>query len=474
MQSQKKSMAGVVSCVHVSKKFGELDVLNDVTFVAHQHEKIGLVGPNGSGKSTLLKIISGAVVCDSGTVTFAKNTIVEYLPQIHTDPATMSGGEMAKKVLAPIIASSADVFLLDEPTNNLDDEGLAMVENFITHSNKTFLIVSHDRRFLDRTVNKILEIDATKKTCSIYDGNYSAYVHERRVRIEREWEAYADKTERIEKMNASVDQRLSWVKKIEDKRKNTRNLPMHEKNKPQAAVLRDMEAKAGRRARVMKDRLEKYKVDTSSISKPIQLRPLRIAFICERGSTNVFKLEGVTKKMGARTLGPLDLLIQYGERLHIVGPNGAGKTTLLKLLLGKLTSDTGILQRGENVRIGYIAQQRWSDSTRSVLQEFMTITNLEQTEARKILNRFRLVSDDIKKRISELSPGQYSRCVLAQLVAQKPNCIILDEPSNHLDSEALEELEEGLREFTGTLIVVSHDRYFIEKVGFGKEYNIIY
>lgn len=467
MRSQKNShnsQSAVLSCRHIAKKFDQVDLFKDITFVIHKNEKVGLVGPNGSGKSTLLKIIAGSLEKDDGTVTLSKNLKTEYLPQTHLNQLTLSGGEAAKKVLAPIIASDARLFLLDEPTNNLDVEGLEMMEDFISKNTNAFLIVSHDRMFLDKTVSKIIEIDPLSKTCVIYPGNYSFYLKERAEQINRQWKEYADKTEKIEKFNDSLDQRLSWMKKIEYARKNIKNLSMHEKEKPVAATLRDQEAKAGRRARIMKDRLEKYKEDAESIKKPTQLRPLKIMFNTDRGSIKVFTLKGVTKKIGDRKIGPIDLTIQYGDRVQIVGKNGAGKTTLLKMLMGEIKPDGGTIEWGENVRIGYVPQQRWFPVDITVIKEFISVTELSETDARKVLNRFRLTNEDVKKNVQILSPGEYSRLILAELLVRNPNCIIVDEPSNHLDLEVLEELENGLQQYTGTLIVVSHDRYFVEKL----------
>ena len=473
MQSQQHSKSVIFSCSHISKKFEQIEVLKDVTFTISKSEKIGLVGPNGSGKSTLLKIIAGLLEKDGGTISHATKTKISYLPQVHLEPIDMSGGEIAKKILLPIISSDADLFLLDEPTNNLDTEGLEMIEGFIRRSKKAFLIVSHDRAFLDKTVTKIIEIDLMTKSSFVYDGNYSDYRKEREEKIEREWKEYADKTDRVGKMSLSVDQRVSWTKKIEQKRKNRKNLPIHEREKINAAVYRDQEGRASRRMKVMKNRLERYEKNTDEIQKPKQEIPILMTFVHEHGGTKVFELKDVKKKMGKRNIGPINLSVKYGDRLHITGKNGTGKTTLLKILLGELKADSGILEKGENVKIGYISQERWFvRSNKKVLEEFLDTTQLESTEARAMLYRFGIGKEDVKKSVSLISPGEYSRLIIAELSAQNPNCIILDEPSNHLDLQVLEELENGLKDYTGTLIVVSHDRYFIEKVKLSREFDL--
>jgi len=466
MQSQKNAQSVVLSCSHIEKKFELLEVLKDVDFRLFKGEKVGLVGPNGSGKSTLLKIIAGILKHENGIVTLSKGTKLEYFPQIHTGEENLSGGEMAKKVLAPIISSDANLFLLDEPTNNLDEDGLAMVEGFVKRSTKTFLIISHDRMFLDRVAEKIIEIDPVTKSSVVYDGNYSSYVEERHNRIERQWKEFSDKTEKLGKLEKATEQKLSWVKEIEKTRKNIKKLDMHEKEKPNAADLRDKEARASRRAVVMKRRFERFEKESEEIQKPKRLLPLHVEFEHERGSTSIFELKGVTKKIGKIELGPIDLHIQYGDRLHITGKNGSGKSTLIKILLGEIIPDSGICKRGANVNIGYVSQERWQDKTeRTVIEDFLgVVKDCTETNARKILNRFRIGAEDVKKDVSQISPGEYSRLIIAELVAKKPNCIILDEPSNHLDLEVLEELENGLRDYKGTLIVVSHDRYFIENI----------
>ncbi|MDR3558534.1 MAG: ABC-F family ATP-binding cassette domain-containing protein [Candidatus Pacebacteria bacterium] len=473
MHNQKQAQQIIFSCSHVSKKFDQLEILKGVSFTVSKGEKVGLVGPNGSGKTTLLKIIAGQLEKDGGTISFSKSIKIEYFPQVHIGTEPLSGGEIAKKLLQPIFASNADLFILDEPTNNLDFDGLSLVEAFIRKSKKSFLIVSHDRKFLDSTVTKIVEIDAKTKSSSVYDGDYSNYMLEREARIGRMWKEYGDKVERTNKISSSVNERLSWVKEIEAKRSGIKNLPIHEREKPRAADLRDKEGRAGRRAKVMKNRLEKYQDESKGIQKPLQGLPLKVTFEPTRGGVKVFDVLDAVKKMKRRKIGPINLRINYGDRLHIVGRNGSGKTTLLKMLMGEIEADSGSIEKGENVRIGYISQERWLNRPdKIVIDEFLETTKMEETTARELLNRFRITTEDVKKNILTLSPGEYSRLLVAELVAIKPSCIILDEPSNHLDTEVFEELEKGLKEYEGTLIVVSHDRYFVEKLGLDRVFEL--
>ncbi len=470
----KNQQSVIFSCSHISKSFGMINILKDISFTISKNEKVGLVGPNGSGKSTLLKIIANLLEKDSGMISYSKETKIKYLPQIHLEEEKMSGGEIAKKILIPIISSDADLFILDEPTNNLDNDGLNMLENFIMKSSKSFLIVSHDRTFLDKIVTKIIEIDSVTKDSSIYNGNYSNYIEERERKVENQWKIYNDKIEKTEKLKTDLKNKLSWIKEIEKIRHSNSKIPKDKrKDKPTNADLRDREGRAGRRSKVAKNRFERFLSDNEEIEKPKHFLPLEIYFDNEEGSTKVFSIKEIQKTIGKKIIGPIDFTINYGDRIHIIGKNGSGKTTLIKMIVGEIEYDSGLIEKGENVKIGYISQERWFNRTsKTVLEEFLEITKLDESNARRILNRFRITSEDIGKNISLISPGEYSRLVIAELLAIKPNCIILDEPSNHLDLEVMEELENALIDYKGTLIVVSHDRYFVNKIKLNKIFNI--
>jgi len=465
----KKSQSVIFSCSHISKKYELLEILNDVSFTIGKNEKVGLIGPNGSGKTTLLKIIANQLEKDGGVISYSNKIKIEYLPQIHLEKENLSGGEIAKKILAPIVSSDADLFILDEPTNNLDNEGLNMIENFIAKSNKAFLIVSHDRFFLDKVIDKIVEIDPLTKSSSVYGGNYSNYVEEKSLKIIKQWKDYGDKIQNIEKISDNIEKRKSWLQKIESKKKGKEakdddSIDVH---------FKGADGKAARRLKVMKNRAERYEQSSNEITKPKQKLIPKIIFSNKIGGTKVFDLVKVEKKIGNINIGPINLNIRFGDRIHITGKNGSGKTTILKILLNELQIDSGILEKGKSINIGYISQERWmSTSEKTVLDEFLEITKMAETEARKMLFTFEIRTDDVFKKISLISPGEYSRLIIAELVATQPNCIILDEPSNHLDLDVLEELENGLANYKGTLIVVSHDRYFIEKIKTTSEFNV--
>jgi ATPase subunit of ABC transporter with duplicated ATPase domains len=381
--------------------------------------------------------------------------------------SNLSGGEKTKIGLLRILLSDFDFYLLDEPTNNLDLKALAILEKFVKDSAKTFLIISHDREFLDQTVGKIAEISEHTHSLKVFDGNFTAYREQKEADIEKAWDKYNDKVGQTEKLKKNTEDKFDWMKKIEKSRFNIRNLPKNEKEKGCAADLRDREAKAGHRLRVAKSRLERFQEDNEDIEKPKELLPLHVDFeIDKRSGDKVFEIKKVVKKFVNHTLGPIDLNVTYGDRILITGGNGSGKTTLIKIILGQTKADSGEIKTGQGIQLGYLPQTEDFLRENTLLQEFLKHVEIEEGVGRRLLNRFRLTADDVHKKISELSSGERSRLTLAIIMAKKANCLILDEPSNHLDLEVLNELEKALKEYKGTLIVVSHDRYFVKRVGF--------
>ena len=501
----------ICSTADINKNFVNFIALKNINLTILEGEKIGLVGGNGSGKTTLLKILAKLISVDSGTVNIPKAVKVAYIPQefhshynmtvrdfvsslskiaesdlftllgrlelhpslLDRQMSNLSGGEKTKVGLLRILLSDFDFYLLDEPTNNLDLKALAVLEKFVKESKKTFLIISHDREFLDQTVEKIAEINEQSHSLKIYDGNFTHYRDEKEADLERQWNKYSDKVGQTEKMIKETKDKLSWMKKIEKVRFGIRDLPKNEKEKGCAAVLRDKEAKAGRRARVAKDRLERFIDKTEDVEKPKELLPLQVNFeIKERSGDKVFEVKNVTKKFANHELAPMNLNVTYGDRILITGGNGAGKTTLLKIILGQIKPDSGEVKVGKNIQLGYLPQTEDFLPDATILEEFLKHTETEQGIGRRLLNRFRLTADDVHKKISDLSSGERSRLTLAIIMTRKANCLVLDEPSNHLDLELLTELQKALRKYEGTLIVVSHDRYFIKRVGFKTVYEL--
>lgn len=444
----------IISVTNLSKSFDNFAVFKHANFSIQQGEKIGLVGSNGSGKSTLLKILNGSIKQDEGGVSISKGVDLGYIPQ-EFDAEDLSGGEKTKKALAKIFSSKNDLLLLDEPTNNLDIEGLETLEKFVKESDKTFLVVSHDREFLDRIVSRIFEIDEVDKKLRIYDGNFSSYLQARNARIEKEWAEYNDSIEDKKRLEKTVEEKLKRADEI-----SRSKLPDNDKMQGKTKVEWGQRI-FQRGAKLLKNRLE----NTETLEKPKEFLPLNINFeVGERSGDKVLELVSVTKKMPSETLGPIDLLIQYGDKILITGENGSGKTTLLKMIIGELPPDSGEIKHGTNLKIGYLPQQEDFISEAKVKDEFIRHTKIEEGLSRRILNRFKLSAEDVNKKVKELSSGERSRLIIATIMAQKVNCLILDEPSNHLDLQALESLEYAVKNFEGTLILVSHDRYFIKQI----------
>lgn len=493
----------IISATGVSKSYENFAVLKEVNVSIQEGEKIGLVGPNGSGKTTLMKILAGLGKPDQGTVVISKKHSFGYIPQnfneysaftvkefiqsvvgkdlekVRIEPtfdklnlnnalldrkmSELSGGERTKVALVRIFLADQDVLLLDEPTNNLDIEALLLLEDFVQKSNKTFLIISHDREFLNKAVNRIFEIDEFTRGLHIYEGNFSSYLEERLARYERQWIAFNDSMKKKDRTKEIIEQKLQRAHEIENSEK-------HDDDK----FLRNFKIEhAGRAfqkgAKNLKNKLEKME----EVERPREPLPLNLEFSeYGRSGDKIFELINVTKKLPERTIGPITLTIQFGDRLLITGPNGAGKTTFIKMLLSKVQPDSGTITPGTKLNVGYLPQEEDLLSDSTVTEEFLRHVEIEEGLARRTLHRFKLTADDVNKKIKQLSSGERSRLILAILMTQKANCLILDEPSNHLDLEVLESLEAALEKFKGTLIVVSHDRYFIDRLRITKKLEL--
>jgi len=502
----KKGIPSVLTCENLAKSYGDFSVLSNISFSLKKGEKVGLVGSNGSGKSTLLKILAEIETPDKGSV-ITKSTI-GYIPQEASNPnqkaedflleydiqhstspqtllgklkfgisknilqrpvGTLSGGEQQKLGVARIMLAPFDVLLLDEPTNNLDLPALKLLEDFIASSNKTFLIVSHDRAFLDRLAVKIIEIDKDTHGIHIYDGNYSEYEKERTLRIKREWQAYSNATKRKKQLQNAAEQKMQSASNLEQTIKDKRKQSSKITEKFHNTWLRTKAGKSTKRARILRDRIDRQGLE--EVEKPKTRLPLKMSFdVGNRSGDKVFEMENIIVKKDSFKIGPINLAVQYGDRILILGSNGAGKTTLLNALLNTEEKTEGCVKKGSNVNTGYLPQKNTLNKDEKLIDVFREHVGLKESVGRKLLNRFSITGENIEKKIKDISPGMLSRFILAILMAQKPNCLILDEPSNHLDLEAIEELERALQRFAGTIIAVSHDRRFIENLNVTKTY----
>ena len=446
----------MLSLNNISLAFHNQELLKEASLKIAPGERIGLVGENGSGKSTLLKALAGLLEPESGTI--ERPGTVSYLAQEPVDDVSshLSGGEKSRLALDNVFSEKADVYLLDEPTNNLDLEALAWLEKKISDSPAAFLIVSHDRKFLDNTVTKIVEIDPFTQSLVVYGGNYSYFREEKEKALDRERGTRKDHEERVAGLTDSIKEKKGWVMT------GLKNPNTTDNDKFLRGVMVDRSTRIFRTAKKLEKQLEKER-DEAPLKRRTE-QTLDFEFLpAERSGTVVFEATDVIKKFSTKTIGPVSAHIEWGDRVAITGPNGSGKTTFLEMLAGGMPSDGGSISRTANLSIGYLRQKPLVDE-KTPLESMPSSTREEITKSRHMLARFGFTDTSVNKQIRLLSPGERSRLILALLVVTQPNCIILDEPSNHLDTEALEALEKAIQSFEGTTIVVSHDRYFLERL----------
>jgi ATPase subunit of ABC transporter with duplicated ATPase domains len=378
--------------------------------------------------------------------------------------AELSGGQKTRVLLGALLISEPELILLDEPTNYLDLPALDWLETFVLRSPLSMLVVSHDRRFLDATVTRILEIDERTHTLRSFPGNYSFYAAER-ARERRQHEmAFQDQQDAIAKTEAAIrklDQAASGIEK--------ETIHFH---------YRKVAKGIARRATVQKNRLERNlgsdeHLERPEIDKPIYLNGIVDAAISDRRT--LISAEDLTVAPGDRTiLEHVDLTIRGGDRIAIIGENGSGKTSLLRTLLGELEPASGTVYRTPSVRFGYLNQELLrtalpSDTT--VLDAVRNVDSRGTTEIRNLLAQFHFAGDVVFKRIRDLSAGERIRLELTRMAAAGANLLILDEPTSHLDLPAIEQLEAVLKVYQGAIVAVSHDRAFLERVGFDRIYE---
>jgi ATPase subunit of ABC transporter with duplicated ATPase domains len=369
--------------------------------------------------------------------------------------ATLSGGEAARLNLAVLLLSRFDVYLLDEPTNDLDLDGLARLEDWIVGLDAAVALVSHDRRFLERVITDVAEIDEFTHRVEVFGGGWQAYLDEREAagRHARErYEQYDTErsalASRAQRQREWAQQGRSKVRRSDESDKFIRHYRVDQ--------TEQLAGKAAQTQRAL-DRLE-------VVAEPREPWELRLDIPdAGRSGDIVARLTDVVVDRGSFRLGPVDLLIEYGERVAIVGPNGAGKSTLLHVLLGRIPPDEGTAELGSGVVVGEIEQVRAQLSGAETLgRAFIDATGMMVSEARTLLAKFGLVGEQVERPTASLSPGERTRASLALLMANGANLLVLDEPTNHLDLPAIEQLEQALETFGGTLFVVSHDREFLD------------
>ena len=367
-------------------------------------------------------------------VTYGLN--IDHL--LDTEWGNLSGGERTKVGLAQMLIKSTDLLLLDEPTNHLDIKSIEWLANYIENFDGATVIVSHDRYFLDETVDQIIEID--QKMLHIYNGNYSNFVEEREKRLLVEFEAYKTQQKKIKKMKESIKQLRTWASQAKP---------------PNAAMYR--RAKSMEKALNRIERLEKPNLDSKKMNMKLEES--------NRVSNRVIEMENVAKGYDYLLFENVNMLVRRGEHVAIIGDNGTGKSTLLKIILGLTSVDAGAIKTANNLKIGYLSQHEFeSDNDDTLLNTIRGKVNVTEGEARHILANFMFYGKDVFKKVKDLSGGEKIRLRWAQIVNTDYNLLVLDEPTNHLDIDAKETIEDALLDFEGSTITVSHDRYFLNKL----------
>ena len=462
----------IINIEHISKVFGEKQVFDDISCGIHQGDKIGIIGINGTGKTTLLKIIAGLEEPDQGQVIFQKGLRVTYLPQSpkfpehatvlsyvadgadgadwgreseaknalnrlgitdhHEEIDHLSGGQKKRVALARTLVNPADVLILDEPTNHIDNEMAVWLEEYLNQWKGAIIMVTHDRYFLDRVTNKILEIDHGKLYS--YTANYSQFLE---LKAQREEMELASERKR----QSVLRMELEWAKR--GCRARTTN---------QRARLERLEALKNGKAPVRDAEVEMDSVETRMGKKTIELHH-------------------ISKSYGQKKLiDDFEYIVLKNQRLGIIGPNGCGKSTLMKIITGKEEPDQGTVEIGDTVKIGYFAQEVMEmDENQRVIDYIKDVAEYVPTKdgritASQMLERFLFTPAMQYTPIGKLSGGERRRLYLLKVLMDAPNVLILDEPTNDLDIPTLTILEDYLDSFLGIVITVSHDRYFLDNI----------
>ncbi|MFC0188674.1 ribosomal protection-like ABC-F family protein [Fictibacillus aquaticus] len=503
---------------NITKTYGGNAIFTNLNFEIHEKDRIGLVGRNGTGKTTIFKLISGLEHCDTGVIHIMKDAKIGYLEQMPeteagttvidllkasfrelsvldqnisslteklSDPvnaerldkllnrlyimqeefrekggyeieskingvltglglaslrnaqfSSLSGGEKTKVGLASILLQEPDLLLLDEPTNHLDLSTMSWLEDHLQKFKGSVVIISHDRYFLDKVCNKILDLEDGELT--MYHGNYTKYTELKEEQLLHDFHQYKEQQKKIKQMKEAIKRYRDWG-----------NRGGNEKFYKKAFSIQKA-----------LDRMEK-------LSRPVlDRKKAQLSFeVNNRSGKDVVQMRGVAKSYGSRhLLRGIDLDIFFGDKAAIVGDNGTGKSSLVRIMLGE-APDSGKVKIGSAVHLGYLTQNGLEGYEKdTVISAFRDLVPVEEGEARHLLAKYLFYGNAVFKKVADLSGGERTRLRFAQLVHQNYNLLILDEPTNHLDIESREVLESALQQFKGTLIAVSHDRYFLNKL----------
>ena len=430
----------ILNISNLSKSYVGQSVLKEVSFHLEEKEKAAIVGINGSGKTTLLRCILGIEEADEGGIAFSKDKKMAYLAQQHADMEqedeeyeSLSGGQKTKKRLEEILMEKPDLLILDEPTNHLDIGSIQWLEKVLKRYDGAVLLVSHDRYFLDKIVTKVIDLERGK--ARMYLGNYTAYAEKKKMIREAERKAYENQQAEIKHQEAVIEKLKQFNREKSIKRAESR---------------------------------EKLLSKVERLEQPEDLQnEMRLLFMPREASGNdVLIAKDLGKSFdGKRLFSHGTFSLQRGEHVAVIGDNGTGKTTLLKILNGLIQADEGEFRLGSKVKIAYYDQEHAVlHMEKTLFDEIQdTYPDMNNTRVRNVLAAFLFTGDDVYKRVGDLSGGERGRVSLAKLMLSDANFLILDEPTNHLDIQGKEVLEEAIRNYEGTVLYVSHDRYFINR-----------
>jgi ATPase subunit of ABC transporter with duplicated ATPase domains len=430
-----------ITLVDASVSHGADEVFSAVSLTVGAGSRIGVVGPNGVGKTTLLRLLAGLEEPERGRVRVSPPGLsVGYLPQ-EFDRGNRSGGQAARARLAELFRADHDVYCLDEPTNDLDFDGLAWLERLVQGVRGSVVVVSHDREFLDRTVTRIVELEEGRQRLREWPGGWSEYEAARSRALEAQYRRFEAADERRREIESLLRERRGQA------RSHGRGAGRRGTHAQMTKV---------RQAERALERVEEVEKPFEPWELQLELEPAR------RGGDLVVRLEGAVVDRGGFRLGPIDLDVHRGDRLVIAGRNGSGKSTLLAALTAAIPLAAGRRQVGTGAVLGELEQTRHRFT---VDEPLVHAFGGSQEQARTLLAKFGLGADDVLRPARTLSPGERTRAQVAWLSAQGVNCLILDEPTNHLDLPAIEELEAALAGYPGTIVLVTHDRRLLECFG---------
>ena len=447
---------------NVTKFYGERLIFRDVTFKVADGEKLGIVGKNGAGKSTLVKIMIGAEIFDAGTISglrsedigfveqtphFTAKTLLDEMltvdvekfqarkilfglgfsdTELEKNPNHFSGGETAKISLAKALLNEPRILILDEPTNHLDIYAIDFLEDFVKNYRGTVIAVTHDRHFLQNCVEKILDMENFRAT--LYPGNYEKFLRLKQEHHAAQLKAYEKQQEEIAKLEDFV-----------------------RRNKVRAST-----AKRARSRQIQLDRMERLERPPATETASIKLND------ASESANRVLILDGINFK---NIIKNFSAELFKGEKVGLIGRNGVGKSTLLKIIVGELKADSGEIKIGNRVKVGYLSQGHEElNKNRTPLEELNCEFGLSEGQARSELARLQLFANVVEKPIADLSGGEKTRVALTKLILTGANFLILDEPTNHLDLPAREAIESALNDFDGTILIVTHDRWLLDKL----------